>query len=203
MFAPSRTRLVRPAIIAKPSSGSRTGVSGTSESQTPSKPLASSTSAKPAIWTPSCASPAGATANRTFIARSPVRCWQTGRIAVANSGGGFVTFEDSKGLQVADLRPLASQFGTLHLVHGALKVPVTCAAPAHGCAVHLSLAAEQHTVTHSFHVGPGKSETLSFTLPASELSEIYAAKHTVKGALTITTDMPGTSPDRLVVHPRL
>jgi hypothetical protein len=45
-FAPRRRRPVRPAMTASPSSGSSTGANGMSESQTPSKPLASNASAK-------------------------------------------------------------------------------------------------------------------------------------------------------------
>jgi hypothetical protein len=125
------------------------------------------------------------------------------RVAVANSGDGFVTFEDDKGLQVADLRPLATQFGTPHLVGGALQVPVTCAAPAHGCGVQLSLSAEQHTLGHSYHVGPGQTQTLSLNLPPSVLSAVNAAKHAVTGKLTLTIDAPGTSPDTLVLRASL
>jgi hypothetical protein len=125
------------------------------------------------------------------------------RVAVAGSGSGFVSYEDGRGLQVSDLRPLATQFGTLKLIRGTLRVPVTCAAPAHACTVHASLAAEQQTLTHRFHVGPGATQTLSLSLPAGLLKQIAAATQRVHATLTLTIASPGASVDTLVLHPTL
>ena len=125
------------------------------------------------------------------------------RVAVARSGTGFVTFEDSRGLQVADLRPLATQFGQLRLQNRALQVPVTCAAPVHGCEVHLALTVGGTHVTRTDHVAPGATRTLAIAPSASELSTITSGHHRVAGTLTVTIDAPGTSPDTIVLHPSL
>jgi hypothetical protein len=125
------------------------------------------------------------------------------RVAVSDSGSGFVSYQDERGLQVADLRPLTTQFGTLKLIRGTLRVPVTCAAPAHACTVHALLAADQQTLTHRFHVGPGATQTLSLSLPAGLLKQIAAATQRVHATLTLTIASPGTSVDTLVLHPTL
>jgi hypothetical protein len=55
------------------------------------------------------------------------------RLAIADGGSGFVTFQDANGLQVADLNPSAAQYGTLKSDGRVVDVPVTCPDPRQAC----------------------------------------------------------------------
>lgn len=125
------------------------------------------------------------------------------RVAVAGSGAGFVSFQDAEGLQVADLRPLVTQYGALKLADGSLRLAITCASPIHPCTVRALLVADTAALSRRFIVGPGATRTLTLTLTPGLLRLIKASGHPLPGLLTLSITSPGTTVDTLVLHPKL
>lgn len=121
------------------------------------------------------------------------------RVAVANSGTGFVTFLDDGGLEVSDLYPLGSQYHKLRAKRGShrsvvVSVPVTCPAPTGSCKVNVSLAHPHNgkagiLARHRFTIGPGAA-TLRLSLNRVGV-HLFAVDHGRLGAVL-----------KLVVRPR-
>ena len=97
------------------------------------------------------------------------------RVAIADNGGGFVSFQDSKGLEVADLAPLPTQYAGLHLVGKTLPVSVTCSDPHHPCAVKITLTLKHTVITHSFRIEGGTTQALKLKLTPAALKLLEGA----------------------------
>jgi len=121
------------------------------------------------------------------------------RVAVANTGTGFVTFLDDSGLQVSDLYPLSSQYQKLGVKKGphhseVVSVTVTCPAAKGNCTVSVSLA-HPHTgqsgtlASHHFTIAPGTT-TLKLALDSAGI-RLLALGHGRASAIL-----------KLVVRPR-
>jgi hypothetical protein len=118
------------------------------------------------------------------------------RVAIADHGTGFVTFEDAGGLEVADLYPLGAQWQTLRRTPSVVKVPVSCPAPKGHCKVTVTLAREPAGKLASGHseIGAGATSTLRVPLAAAALSLLASHHGPLRATLTIVLQPPSTSP---------
>jgi hypothetical protein len=109
------------------------------------------------------------------------------RVAIADHGTGFVTFQDHRGLEVADLFPISTQYRTLHVHEGLAGVTVTCPAPKGSCKIELSLASKQlgKIASGKFKLAAGATKT--FKLNVSSLSK------PARATLTVVIHPPGVS----------
>ena len=125
----------------------------------------------------------------------------TARVAIADNGTGFVTFQDARGLEVADLEPIAAQYSGVHSTGKTLAIPVTCSAPKHPCTAKLLLKLKRVTIGQSFSIGAGVTRTLKLKFTRAALK---ALKHGhPRGTLTLKLSSHGTSLYRLILHPKL
>jgi len=124
------------------------------------------------------------------------------RVAVAASGGGFVTFEDSGGLHVADLTTQAVAYERLTVHHpSTLELAVTCESPKATCKASGTVKVKGTTIaTGHLSVPSGESSTLDLRLNATGRSLLTAAHGHLKATLHLTITDPGTSPEQLTVH---
>jgi hypothetical protein len=127
----------------------------------------------------------------------------TARVAIADTGTGFVTFQDARGLEVADLEPLPTQFTGLHVTGRSLGVPVTCSAPKHACTVALTLKAKHAGRTQTFHLDSGVTHVLKLRLSPALLSVLKSRHTRVRAKLTLKISSPGARVYRLILHPVL
>ncbi len=124
------------------------------------------------------------------------------RVAIADNGTGFVTFRDSRGLQVANLSPLAVGFKNVR-VHGqALSLPVTCSAPKGDCLVKLTLAVPhlRKPLHWSYRLGAGVTRSLKLRFSQVLTRHLKALHGRVGAKLTLVIRAPGAPPDQLKLH---
>lgn len=125
----------------------------------------------------------------------------TARVSIADNGTGFVTFQDSRGLEVADLEPIAAQYSGMHSTGKMLAVPVTCSAPKHPCTAKLLLRLKGITIGQTFSIGAGVTRTLRLKFTPAALK---ALKHGhPRGTLTLKLSSHGTNLYRLILRPKL
>jgi hypothetical protein len=124
------------------------------------------------------------------------------RVAIADDGTGFVTFQDAHGLEVANLEPLAAQYARLKLAHpSVLELPVTCQAPKVACKATASITVGTTTIaTGQRLVLAGETSTLRLVLDASGQALLAAAHHHLKATLELTITHHGAPPDALTIH---
>jgi hypothetical protein len=124
------------------------------------------------------------------------------RVALAANGGGFVTFEDSGGLHVADLTTLAAPYKRLTVHHpSTLELAVTCESPKAPCKASATVKVKGTTIaTGHLSVPPGGTSTLLLHLNATGRALLAAAHGHLKAILHLTITDPGASPERLTVH---
>jgi hypothetical protein len=124
------------------------------------------------------------------------------RVAVAASGTGFVTFEDSAGLHAADFDTLAQPYRRLKAHHHrVLELPVTCEAPKGSCKASAKVNAHGETIASGHvNVPSGTTGTLRVALRAKG-RELLAHAHGHLGAtLELTITHPGASSEHLSIH---
>jgi hypothetical protein len=118
------------------------------------------------------------------------------RVAVAGNGTGWVTFRDSKGLELSNLYgdSLAFSKARLSKQHGVqyASVPVTCPAASGRCTVKLSLAASDHTQlgAQSFQPTAG-AHSLLVKLSSAGVALLHAHHGKLAATLTVTLRPPG------------
>ncbi len=103
------------------------------------------------------------------------------RVAIADSGTGFVTFRDAGGIEVSDLNPIAAQYTKLKTNGKVADVPVTCPDPKGTCKVELKLTrgkGKALTVLASgkFVIPAGATKTLGVPLKAAGI-KLLASDH--------------------------
>ena len=103
------------------------------------------------------------------------------RVAIADGGSGFLTFRDARGLEVANLSPIAAQYTTLKTNGKLVYVPVTCPAPKGTCKVEpkLTLGKGKTLLTLAagkFTLAAGATKTLGVPLKAAGAS-LLASGH--------------------------
>jgi hypothetical protein len=115
----------------------------------------------------------------------PTACPDNARVAIADNGTGFVTFQDHRGLEIADLFPIPTQYRKLSVHKGRAAVTVACPAPKGKCKVKLLLTSKKlgKIASHKFTLGAGVTKALK--LNVSSLTK------TVRGTLTIVIHLPG------------
>ncbi len=124
------------------------------------------------------------------------------RAAIADNGTGFVTFQDGRGLQVADLEPLGLQYARLKLHrHFLLELPVTCQAPKGRCKASASIRVGATTIGSGHRTVPaGQTSILLIRLSAKGRTLLAAAHGHLHATLKLTITHPSTKLDRLMVH---
>lgn len=117
------------------------------------------------------------------------------RVAIADNGTGFVTFQDARGLQVADLYPVGSQWRTLRRTSRVVKVPVSCPAPKGRCKVTVMLSGKPagKLASGHFKIGAGATATLGVPLDAAALSLLASHHGPLSATLTVVVHPPGAS----------
>jgi len=128
------------------------------------------------------------------------------RVALAPNGGGFVTWEDSGGLHVANLATLPSPYERLvaHPPHSLLELPVTCESPKAACKASATVKAKGSTIASGHvNVPSGLSSTLSLALDATGRGLLAAAHGHLAATLSLTITDPGTSSQKLTVQTTL
>jgi hypothetical protein len=130
------------------------------------------------------------------------------RVAIANNGTGFVTFQDDSGLQVADLYPTDAQYRTLtskkHHGTNTVSVPVTCPTVKGNCKVGISLAHPHGAhagilASHHFSIGPGTS-TLKLDLNSTGAALLTSGHGRLQAILTIVLHPPGAPSHTTTAH---
>ncbi len=123
------------------------------------------------------------------------------RVAIADNGTGFVTFEDADGLQVASLEPIGVQYARLTVVHPwALELPVTCQAPDHTCTATASVRVGAVMIAGGRRrVAAGRTSTLRLELTATGQARL-AAHRRLAATLALRLTRDGAPPDTLTVH---
>ena len=130
--------------------------------------------------------------------------YNSARVAIANSGLGFATFQDHGGLHVVDLTPTPAQFSNLSVRRGAVTVPVTCPLPRGRCRVVVSITALSRTASAaaahhhssaklaggSFKVAAGATKKLRVRLTAAGISAFGHRHGGVKAKLALTLRTP-------------
>jgi hypothetical protein len=124
------------------------------------------------------------------------------RVAIADNGTGFVTWQDSHGLVVANLEPLASQYAQLKLAHpSVLELPLTCQAPKGTCAVSASIRVGTTIIASGHrHVAAGETSSLRLTLNSAGQALLAAAHRHLKATLQLTIAHHGAPPQTLTIH---
>ena len=118
------------------------------------------------------------------------------RVAIADNGTGFATFEDGGGLEVADLYPLSISPTRFRVSHGAIAVPVTCTAAKGRCRVRLTLleTSSGKLASHVFKVGAGTTKSLKLHIGATAISLLASHNNQLSVKLAISLRLPGVSP---------
>jgi hypothetical protein len=124
------------------------------------------------------------------------------RVAIADNGTGFVTFQDASGLEVADLAPLGVQYARLKLhKHFRLELPVTCQAPKGRCKASASVKVKGTVIAGGHRYVPaGQTSSLRLELSAQGRALFAAAHGHLKAVLELTITHPGTKRDTLTIH---
>jgi hypothetical protein len=109
------------------------------------------------------------------------------RVAIADSGTGFVTFRDAGGIEVADLAPIAAQYKTLKSNGKVVDVPVTCPAPKGTCKVELKLTRGKGKTlaTGKFVIAAGATKTLKVPLEAAGIKLLASGHGHFTATLTV------------------
>jgi hypothetical protein len=109
------------------------------------------------------------------------------RVAIADGGSGFVTFRDARGIEVADLDPIAAQYKTLKTNGKVVDVPVTCPAPKATCKVELKLTRGKGMTlaTGKFAIPAGATKTLKVPLTAAGIKLLASGHGHFTATLTI------------------
>lgn len=117
------------------------------------------------------------------------------RVAIADNGTGFVTFQDANGLEVADLYPFGTQWRILYVHGSAVDAPVTCPSPKHSCKVTVTL-----TNLHggklaggTFNISAGATRTLAIPLDPAALTLLAARHGRLLATLTVVVHPAGAS----------
>jgi hypothetical protein len=117
------------------------------------------------------------------------------RVAIADDGTGFVTFQDARGLEVADLYALSRQFQTLHVHRAFVRVPATCPAPQQRCKVTVTLR-RTHTgkIAHgSATVSAGTTRVLKLSLSGAAVALLGSHHGRLGAVITVVLRVPGAS----------
>jgi hypothetical protein len=117
------------------------------------------------------------------------------RVAIADNGTGFVTFQDARGLEVADLYPLTSQFRLLSIHRTVVQVPVTCPAPKSRCKVTVTLT-RSHTsklAGGSATISAGATHTLKFSLSSTAVALLGSHHGRLSATMTLVLHLPGAA----------
>jgi hypothetical protein len=124
------------------------------------------------------------------------------RVAVAANGAGFVTFEDSGGLHVADLNTLAEPYRRLAVHHRTtLELPVTCEAPKGACKASATVKVHGATLASGhITVASGVTGTLRLVLHRKGRRLLARAHRHLGAHLTLTITHPGASTERVALH---
>jgi hypothetical protein len=127
------------------------------------------------------------------------------RVAVAPNGAGFVTFEDSGGLHVADLDTLAVSYRRLLVHHHTtLELPVTCEAPTGSCKASASIKAAGHTIASGHVLIPsGTTATLRLVLHHKGRKLLAHEGGHLGATLKLTITHPGASAEHVDQHVEL
>ena len=120
------------------------------------------------------------------------RAMDNARVAIADGGSGFLTFRDARGLEVANLSPIAAQYTTLKTNGKLVYVPVTCPAPKGTCKVEpkLTLGKGKTLLTLAagkFTLAAGATKTLGVPLKAAGASLLASGHGHFNATLTILT----------------
>jgi len=112
------------------------------------------------------------------------------RVAIADGGSGFVTFRDARGLEVADLTPIAAQYATLKTNGKVVNVPLTCPAPKGTCKVQLKLTQGKGKTlvtlaSGTFVIPAGATKTIKVPLKAAGITLLASAHGHFTATLTI------------------
>jgi hypothetical protein len=124
------------------------------------------------------------------------------RVAIADNGTGFVTFQDSRGLEVANLEPLATQYTRLKVTHlSVLELPVTCQAPKGTCTASANIKVGSTAIASGHRlVAAGETSDLRLALDATGQALLAKAHHHLKATLELTITHHGTPTQRLATH---
>ncbi len=124
------------------------------------------------------------------------------RVAVAPNGTGFVTWEDSGGLHVADLAIAPAPYKHLAVHHSStLELPVTCESPKATCKASATVKAKGSTIASAHRSVPsGETSILSVALDATGRGLLAAAHGHLGATLVLVITNPGASPERVVVN---
>ena len=127
------------------------------------------------------------------------------RVSIADNGTGFVTFQDHRGLEVADLQPLPAQFKHVHAHGKSAGVPVTCPAPKGSCSVQLTLAVAHYKqpLRSHFTVAAGVTRTLRLRLPKAVQTLLRSDHGSLKARLTVLIRVRGASAEKLALQLKL
>jgi hypothetical protein len=127
------------------------------------------------------------------------------RVAIADSGTGFVTFWDDRGLEVADLDPVAAEYRELHARVGVVPVSFTCPAPRGRCAVKLTLSRHRfgRLTGASFTVPAGATRALKLRLSATTITTLASHRYRMTSELRLRVHSPNASPQTIGARPTL
>lgn len=117
------------------------------------------------------------------------------RVAIGDNGTGFVTFVDARGLEVADLFPISSQYRKLRVHKGKAAVTVTCPAPKGKCRIKMTLTSKKLGKVASRKLKLAAGTTKTFNLNVSALAK------PVRATLAIVIRLPGGSTHTITSRP--
>ncbi len=123
------------------------------------------------------------------------------RVALAPNGGGFVTWEDSGGLHVANLSTLTTPYKRLAVHHSnTLELPVTCESPKAACKATATVRVKGSVIASAHRSVPsGLTSILSVPLSAAGRGMLAAAHGHLGATLELVITNPGGTPERLVL----
>jgi hypothetical protein len=127
--------------------------------------------------------------------------WDNARVALAPDGEGFVTWEDSEGLHVANLEAVATPYARLVVHHGSLiKLEVTCESPKAAC-IAGAVIRVKGTIVAVGHgsVPSGTTALLPVRLNATGRTLLKAAHGHLHATLHLIVTDPGASTERMTV----
>ena len=115
------------------------------------------------------------------------------RIAIADNGTGFLTFQDSAGMQVADLFPIAAQYSKFHRTGTTLRLRVTCPAPKGRCKVTIRMTGQHagRLALARFTITAGATAVLKLRLLAQAVTLLQLHHGRLLASLSVTVKPPG------------
>jgi hypothetical protein len=125
------------------------------------------------------------------------------RVAIADDGTGFVTFQDARGLQVADLYPLGAEYRTLRSSDGkTVRVSITCPAPRGHCkvTVRLSRAHAGKLAEARFAIAAGATRILKLRLGPLAIALLRSHHGRLAAVLTLLVRPPGAIAHTTTAH---